>query len=113
MTARRHEDDEDVRERLRAALDARARLVGPEHLRPPAPPYAPVAAGPHLRRAALVLAALAVVGATLLWWDTRHHDLPAAPVPVPTVTRTAPMPASPPASSPSVPAQDIPAPRSP
>ncbi|MEW2291314.1 hypothetical protein ABZ719_01205 [Streptomyces sp. NPDC006743] len=104
MTATRHAYD-PVEERLRAALDARARLVGPGQLRPAAPPAARGAvAWSRVRRGAPALVALvAVVAGVVLWLGQRHQDAPAAPATTPSVT-------GPPAPSPAPATATAPAP---
>lgn len=86
-------------ERLRAALEARARLVQPGRLRPSVPPAAPAAARLRLRRGAAVLVALAAaVAGAVLWLGHRHQDTPAPPAGPPSVTGPrppAPAPAAP------------------
>ncbi|WP_037860412.1 hypothetical protein [Streptomyces sp. NRRL S-340] len=87
MTAARPAHD-PVEERLRAALDARARLVGPGRLRPSAPPGARgAAAWSRVRRGASALVALAaIVAGVVLWLGQRHQDAPAPPATTPSVT---------------------------
>ncbi|MFB7597473.1 hypothetical protein [Streptomyces sp. NPDC056160] len=101
MTTARHDH---VEERLRAALDARARLVGPDRLRPSAPPAAPpaapAAAWRRIRRGAPALLALAaVVAGVVLWLDSRHQDAPAPPARMPA---TSPSVTGPPTPAPAL-----------
>ncbi|MGW3206874.1 hypothetical protein [Streptomyces sp. NPDC001135] len=86
-----------VEERLRAALAARARSVGPADLRPLRPPTA--AARPRrvlLRRAVLGALALAAVAALVFFTTRGGPSRPTQParVPRPTVGTPSPVPSA-------------------
>ncbi|MGW5329341.1 hypothetical protein [Streptomyces sp. NPDC004014] len=100
-----------VEERLRAALAARARSVGPADLRPARPPSAAARSRrPPLRRVTIGLLALAAVAALVFLTVRNEQPRPSAPArsPRPMTTGTAtpppttvpPQPARPSPSSP-------------
>ncbi|WP_445284395.1 hypothetical protein [Streptomyces sp. DSM 118148] len=69
-----------VEERLRAALAARARCVGPADLRPPRPPSAAARSRrPPLRRVTIGLLALAAVAALVFLTVRNEQPRPTAP----------------------------------
>ncbi|MFF8478459.1 hypothetical protein [Streptomyces sp. NPDC015414] len=106
-----------VEERLRAALDARARSVGPADLRPPRPPSATRSRRLPVRRVTVGLLALAAVAALVFLTVRDDRPRPAEPArsprpttgtPTPVPTTVPPSPARPSPSSPGSPGVPVP-----
>ncbi|MCS0605828.1 hypothetical protein NX794_32180 [Streptomyces sp. LP11] len=89
-----------VEDRLRAALAARARSVGPSDLRPRRPPTGPP--GPRLRLRHAVAGVLALAAVVALVLLTAHKDTPRPTEPAhsPHPAVSTPPPARPSAASP-------------
>ena len=91
---------EMVEQRLRHALEARAYSVGPNDLRPAAPPTAPARSALRVRRTVVVLFGLAAaLACVILALTQRHPTTPAPPTRAPTISPV-PTPTSSPSTSP-------------
>lgn len=88
-----------VEQRLRDALEARACSIGPNDLRPAAPPTVPARSALRVRRTVVVLFGLAAaLACVILALTQRHPTTPAPPTRAPTIS---PVPTPTPTSSPS------------